>query len=182
MCSYCSISAHGDSKLPSSIKGDSRTGDGHVEADTNTTVDVREVPEDFGIPNSSLKVFKFADLENATGNFSPDFLLGRGQFGQMFLGWVDVKSFAPSSCGDGIAVLVKRRSSLSSRRYHQCLVCINICTAPSKNHETINKFRFRLKTSDFKCCFPYHGTGTRLWVASSQTSVNLLYDYEFVVL
>lgn len=87
-------------------------------------VDVRDVCDDlsFRIPDPSFRVFEFADLDCATRNFSKDLHLGLGRFGEMFLGWIDEKSFAPSRCGDGIAVVVKRRSSSSSQEYNQFLV------------------------------------------------------------
>ncbi|KAI3496545.1 hypothetical protein L1887_38910 [Cichorium endivia] len=70
--------AHGDSKL--SCKGNNR--------------------------NTSLKVFKFANIKRATRNFSQD-LPGNRCPGNVFLGWVDKNTFAPSREGVGIAVAVK---------------------------------------------------------------------------
>ncbi|PWA90533.1 serine/threonine/dual specificity protein kinase, catalytic domain-containing protein [Artemisia annua] len=118
-------SAHIDSKLAGNIKGNNtKTLMTNVKADNNTIVDVRDVCDDLSIriPDPSFRVFKFADLDCATRNFSQDLHLGLGRFGEMFLGWVDEKSFAPSRCGDGIAVVVKRRSSSSSQEYNQFLV------------------------------------------------------------
>ncbi|KAJ9550795.1 hypothetical protein OSB04_014840 [Centaurea solstitialis] len=74
----------------------------------DTFLDTRAIPEDFRIPNPSLKVFTFADLERATRNFHLDLLLGEGAFGKVFLGWVNHKTFAPSKRGVGLAVAVKR--------------------------------------------------------------------------
>ncbi|XP_042752504.1 putative receptor-like protein kinase At5g39000 isoform X2 [Lactuca sativa] len=92
-------SAHGGSDLSTNNKGDNRNvGD--------TVVD----NEDFTIPMPSLKVFKFVDLKKATRNFSQHFLLGRGGLGEVFLGWVDKNTLAPSREGVGIAVAVKRYS------------------------------------------------------------------------
>lgn len=96
---FSSISAHGGSDLSTNNKGDNRNvGD--------TVVD----NEDFTIPMPSLKVFKFVDLKKATRNFSQHFLLGRGGLGEVFLGWVDKNTLAPSREGVGIAVAVKRYS------------------------------------------------------------------------
>ncbi|KAM0066087.1 putative transferase, protein kinase RLK-Pelle-RLCK-VIIa-2 family [Helianthus debilis subsp. tardiflorus] len=67
-----------------------------------------EVPAYFQSPSPSLNVFKFVDLEKATRKFSPDLLLGEGGFGQVFLGWVEQNTLAPSKKGVGIAVAVKR--------------------------------------------------------------------------
>ncbi|CAH1448715.1 unnamed protein product [Lactuca virosa] len=87
--------AHGDSKLSSNRNvGDT------VEAEN----------KEFIILFPSLRVLKFTDLKRATKNFSQDLLLGRGRFGEVFLGWVDKNTFAPSTEGDGIAVAVKKYS------------------------------------------------------------------------
>ncbi|KAI3708735.1 hypothetical protein L2E82_38150 [Cichorium intybus] len=64
--------------------------------------------KDFTFPILSLKVFKFSDLEKTTRNFSQDLLIGRDGYGEVFIGWVDGKTFAPSRKGFGIAVAVKR--------------------------------------------------------------------------
>ncbi|KAJ0794780.1 putative transferase, protein kinase RLK-Pelle-RLCK-VIIa-2 family [Helianthus annuus] len=69
---------------------------------------MKEVPAYFQSPSPSLKIFKFVDLEKATRKFSPDLLLGEGGFGQVFLGWVEQNTLAPSKKGVGIAVAVKR--------------------------------------------------------------------------
>ncbi|GKA86842.1 serine/threonine/dual specificity protein kinase, catalytic domain-containing protein [Tanacetum coccineum] len=87
----------------------------------NQTPHEIDVCEDFINPGPSLKVFKFVDLECATRNFSQGLNLGLGRFGEVFIGWVDEKSFAPSRRGDGIAVVVKRRGSSGSQGYRQCL-------------------------------------------------------------
>nr|GEW87543.1 serine/threonine/dual specificity protein kinase, catalytic domain-containing protein [Tanacetum cinerariifolium] len=114
-------SDHVDSRLPNNIKGNIKTLNTNMDADKNTIVGVIDVCEDFINPGPSLKVFKFVDLECATRNFSQGLNLGLGRFGELFIGWVDEKSFAPSRCGDGIAVVVKRRGSSSFQGYHQCL-------------------------------------------------------------
>ncbi|XP_071729736.1 probable serine/threonine-protein kinase PIX13 isoform X2 [Rutidosis leptorrhynchoides] len=48
-----------------------------------------------------LMIFPFADLKKATRNFSPDLRLGRGGFGDVFLGWLDPYMYA---YGDAVAV------------------------------------------------------------------------------
>ncbi|KAI3496454.1 hypothetical protein L1887_38818 [Cichorium endivia] len=91
-------SADADSKLSSNSKGDSRNAGGDTRRAEN---------KDFKIRTPSLKIFKFADLETATRNFSQDLLLGTGSNGDVFLGWVDKNTFAPSTQGVGIAIAVK---------------------------------------------------------------------------
>ncbi|KAI3496458.1 hypothetical protein L1887_38822 [Cichorium endivia] len=94
-------SAHDDSKLSSNSKGKgkSRNDEDTVGADNKY----------FSI-SASLKVFKLADLERATRNFSQGLLLGGRTHREVFLGWVDRNTFASSTEGIGIAVAVKKFS------------------------------------------------------------------------
>ncbi|KAK9053856.1 hypothetical protein SSX86_024931 [Deinandra increscens subsp. villosa] len=109
-------SAHGGSLVPSIIKGKKRTA----------IVDVTKCSENVGVPNPSLKVFKFADLETATRNFGHGLHLGRGHFGELFLGWIDKKSFTPSRYDDGTAIVVKRSRSVTSQRRDQRLAAVSL--------------------------------------------------------
>ncbi|KAK0605444.1 hypothetical protein LWI29_026896 [Acer saccharum] len=55
-----------------------------------------------------LKEYSVADLKIATNNFSPDSLLGEGDFGRVYKGWIYEKTLAPSSKrGTGMAVAIK---------------------------------------------------------------------------
>lgn len=114
--------------MPSNIKRNTVIATETETIDNKVIVDVREVPENSKINVPILKLFKFSDLESCTRNFSQDLLLGRGCFGDVFLGWVDEKSFSPSRCGDGIAVVVNRHNIRKSQGYYQCLVFISKCT------------------------------------------------------
>ncbi|KAI3496440.1 hypothetical protein L1887_38803 [Cichorium endivia] len=89
-------SAPGDSKLSSNCKSNSRIAGDILGSDN--------------IDFTSLKVFKFADLKKATGNFSQR--LGMDDFGEVFIGWIDKNTFSPSTEGVGIAVAVKRSKDL----------------------------------------------------------------------
>ncbi|PWA70496.1 Protein kinase, ATP binding site-containing protein [Artemisia annua] len=68
--------------------------------------DTREDTGDCRI--ESLKEFKFSDLKKATSNFSEDLLLGRGNYGRVFLGWVNQNTFTPTRQGDRIPIAVSR--------------------------------------------------------------------------
>ncbi|KAF8369727.1 hypothetical protein HHK36_032250 [Tetracentron sinense] len=58
------------------------------------------------LPTSNLKIFTFAELKNATGNFGTR--VGRGGgFNRVFKGWIDETTYAPSKIGIGMAVAVK---------------------------------------------------------------------------
>ncbi|XP_057974423.1 probable serine/threonine-protein kinase PBL11 isoform X1 [Malania oleifera] len=83
-----------------------------------------EAPESFGggagkmaIP--AMKVFTLAELKSATKNFRPDTMLGEGGFGQVFKGWVDRRTLAPSKVGVGMPVAVKKASPDSSQGLHE---------------------------------------------------------------
>ncbi|XP_076893799.1 putative serine/threonine-protein kinase PBL22 [Bidens hawaiensis] len=79
----------------------------------------------FQNPSPSLKVFKFGDLEKATRKFSPDFLLGEGGFGKVFLGWVEQNTLAPSKQDVGTPVAVKRLKQISSQGPAEWLAEVN---------------------------------------------------------
>ncbi|XP_076889888.1 putative serine/threonine-protein kinase PIX13 [Bidens hawaiensis] len=59
----------------------------------------------------NLKVFTYAELQSATKNFRPNTILGEGGFGQVFKGWMDGVTYAPSKVGAGIPVAVKKSDS-----------------------------------------------------------------------
>ncbi|KAL7585454.1 hypothetical protein Lser_V15G46330 [Lactuca serriola] len=95
------VATNDDSKVLSNSKDNNR----------NLGDTIGAFNKDFRIPIPSLKVFKFGDLGKATRNFSQDLLLGMGGFGEVFLGWVDKNTLAPSTTeGVGIPVAVKRYS------------------------------------------------------------------------
>ncbi|KAL7592587.1 hypothetical protein Lser_V15G33722 [Lactuca serriola] len=111
-------SAHGDSKLSSNSKSKSRNAGDTMEANNS----IIHVP--------SLKLFKFADLKRATRNFNQDLLLGNGGFGHIFLCWVDKNTFAPSTEGLGIAVVVKRYSK-ARRPSHSVITVLGSLAHPN---------------------------------------------------
>ncbi|KAL3736450.1 hypothetical protein ACJRO7_025404 [Eucalyptus globulus] len=55
-----------------------------------------------------LKMYTLAQLKSATRNFRGDMKLGEGGFGEVFKGWVDERTLAPSKVGSGIPVAVKK--------------------------------------------------------------------------
>ncbi|KAJ0763964.1 putative non-specific serine/threonine protein kinase [Helianthus annuus] len=63
------------------------------------------------IVTPNLKKFSYAELQTATKNFRPSSILGEGGFGQVFKGWVDGVTYAPSKAGVGIPVAVKKLDS-----------------------------------------------------------------------
>ncbi|XP_023739524.1 probable serine/threonine-protein kinase PBL18 [Lactuca sativa] len=111
-------SAHGDSKISSNSKSKSRNASDTIEAN-NSMIHVQ-----------SLKLFTFADLKRATRNFNLDSLLGNGGFGDMFLCWVDKNTFAPSTKGLGIAVVVKRYNK-ARRSSHNVITVLGSLAHPN---------------------------------------------------
>ncbi|KAD4585288.1 hypothetical protein E3N88_22889 [Mikania micrantha] len=89
-------SVQGDIKLSTNSKGN------------NMFPHMKEVPVHFRSPSPNVKAFKFPDLKKATRCFSLDSTLGSGGFGNVFLGWVEENTLAPSKQGVGMAVAVKR--------------------------------------------------------------------------
>lgn len=113
MCFCSSSSAHDISKLLSSNKNNNLLLGGSSYS---------------SIQSTSLKVFTFADLERATCNFSPDFLLCEGGFGNAFFGWLEKDTYTPLSPTNGTLIVIKELISSSYQGYDQWLVCINACT------------------------------------------------------
>ncbi|KAL2333380.1 hypothetical protein Fmac_014593 [Flemingia macrophylla] len=64
--------------------------------------------EDEILQPNNLKIFPFKDLKTATRNFRPDCVLGEGDSGTVFKGWIDEKTFAPTIPGTGMIIAVKR--------------------------------------------------------------------------
>ncbi|KAM5576432.1 putative serine/threonine-protein kinase CST [Rosa sericea] len=58
------------------------------------------------LETSNLRVYRFAELKDATQNFRQG-EFGCGGFGSMYKGWMDEKTLAPSKVGTGMAVAVK---------------------------------------------------------------------------
>ncbi|XP_076938365.1 putative serine/threonine-protein kinase PBL18 [Bidens hawaiensis] len=115
----------GDSKLSSNSKGDKRLADYTVCVDNNMFPEMKEIYADSQCPSPGLKEFGFDDLKKATREFSPKRLLGEGGFGNVFLGWVEPKTLAPTKHGDGIAVVVKRSNHGSRQAYVEWLFKVN---------------------------------------------------------
>ncbi|KAJ0242674.1 Serine-threonine/tyrosine-protein kinase [Hirschfeldia incana] len=60
-------------------------------------------------------MFSLVDLKTATKNFRPESMIGEGGFGQVFKGWLEEKTLAPSRAGVGIPVTVKKSNSDSAQ-------------------------------------------------------------------
>ncbi|CAN6878750.1 unnamed protein product [Brassica oleracea] len=58
------------------------------------------------LSSPNLKDFSFNELKNATKNFRPDSLLGEGDFGCVFKGWIDETTLIASRPDSGIAVAI----------------------------------------------------------------------------
>ncbi|XP_076884115.1 putative serine/threonine-protein kinase CST [Bidens hawaiensis] len=108
----------GDSKLSGNSKGNNRIASSTVR---DMFPEIKDVPADSLSPSPSLKEYRFDDLKTATRDFSQDFFLGEGGFEEVFLGWVDKKTLAPSEYGDGIDVAVKRLRQESNQGYAEWL-------------------------------------------------------------
>ena len=53
------------------------------------------------LESTNVKLYSFLDLTTATMNFKPDFMLGQGDFGEVYRGWIDAETLAPSIAGSG---------------------------------------------------------------------------------
>ncbi|XP_044510994.1 LOW QUALITY PROTEIN: probable serine/threonine-protein kinase PIX13 [Mangifera indica] len=73
----------------------------------------------------NLKAFSFADLKLATKNFRSDTLLGKGGFGNVYRGWIDEKTFAPSKSGNGMVVAIKKLNPESLEGFQEWQTEVN---------------------------------------------------------
>lgn len=96
----------------SSIKGvpnhncSSTTSSSKQSSNHNSSSSSNRTSNIKGVPN--LRVYTRTELKRATTNFSPQSLIGEGEFGEVFKGWIDPKSLRPAVSGCGVAVAVKR--------------------------------------------------------------------------
>ncbi|KAK6150297.1 hypothetical protein DH2020_015229 [Rehmannia glutinosa] len=74
---------------------------------------------------SSMKIYSFADLRNATRNFKPDMVLGVGGFGTVYKGWVDEKTLEPSKLGTGMMVAIKKMNEESMQGFGEWQAEVN---------------------------------------------------------
>ncbi|KAK8620363.1 hypothetical protein V6N13_066842 [Hibiscus sabdariffa] len=58
----------------------------------------------------NMKIFTFAQLKKATGNFNPDNVVSEGRFGPVFKGWFNENTYAPERPGVGVPLSVKKFS------------------------------------------------------------------------
>lgn len=79
----------------------------------------KAVPPSGKIVTPNLKMFTLADLKTATKNFRSDTIIGEGGFGQVFKGWVEEKTLAPTRPGVGIPVAVKKSNPDSAQGLHE---------------------------------------------------------------
>ncbi|KAJ0251070.1 Serine-threonine/tyrosine-protein kinase [Hirschfeldia incana] len=63
------------------------------------------------LESTNVKLYSFLDIKTATMNFNPDLMLRHGGIGQVYRGWIDAKTLAPSVAGSGMAVAIKRLNS-----------------------------------------------------------------------
>ncbi|KAJ9554629.1 hypothetical protein OSB04_018674 [Centaurea solstitialis] len=74
----------------------------------DNTKSQESLPFEARIVTPNLKRYTFAELRRAAKNFKTTTALGEGGFGQVFKGWVDGVTYAPSEAGVGIPVAIKK--------------------------------------------------------------------------
>ena len=73
----------------------------------------------------NLKIYSFADLKSATGNFF--YSTGVGAFGTVFEGWVDEETLEPHEFGTGMMVAVKKLSADGLQDFQEWMVLLLHC-------------------------------------------------------
>ncbi|KAL9667958.1 hypothetical protein QQ045_002328 [Rhodiola kirilowii] len=74
---------------------------------------------------SNLKSFTYHELQKATRNFLPEFLLGEGGFGCVYKGWVNEQTLNAAAPGCGMVVAVKRLSPEGFQGHKEWLAEVN---------------------------------------------------------
>lgn len=78
------------------------------------------------LQSSKLKSFTFNELSVAIRNFHPGSLIGKGESGCVFKGWIDGNTFAAAEGGTGLVIAVKRLHHENFQAYEEWLVGINL--------------------------------------------------------
>ncbi|KAK9069779.1 hypothetical protein SSX86_010175 [Deinandra increscens subsp. villosa] len=121
-----------DSILARVVNRFSFSSSGEISAqDVSRLSSNKMLPEMEGVPahfqglSPSLKVFEFEVLKKATKKFSQDLMLGEAAFGEVFLGWVEKNTLAPSNKGVGLPIAVKRFYLKSAQAPDEWLTEVN---------------------------------------------------------
>uniref|UniRef100_A0A7N0V191 non-specific serine/threonine protein kinase n=1 Tax=Kalanchoe fedtschenkoi TaxID=63787 RepID=A0A7N0V191_KALFE len=77
------------------------------------------------LSSSNLKSFNLSELQKATRNFLPEFLLGEGGFGLVYKGWVNERTLSAVAPGCGMVIAVKRLSPDGYQGHKEWLAEVN---------------------------------------------------------
>nr|XP_043627605.1 leucine-rich repeat receptor-like serine/threonine-protein kinase BAM3 [Erigeron canadensis] len=103
MVNMLSISSNGEHSGGSKLSSDNNiSGENY----NNTLLETIIHPAGYRI--SSLHIFHIYALAKSTNDFCRDKIIGEGDRGTTYLGWVDKDTFTPSEYGDRVAIAVKR--------------------------------------------------------------------------
>lgn len=86
------------------------------------------------LQSSNLKSFALTELQAATRNFRVDSVLGEGNFGSVFKGWIDERSSSAAKPGTGITVAVKRLNQDGLKGHNELLADVNYLGQLSHPH------------------------------------------------
>eukprot|EP01018_Ginkgo_biloba_P037714 Gb_39620 [translate_table: standard] len=96
-----------------------------VSVKTNESYPTTPSSEGEILSSLNLKTFSFNDLKNATLNFCPENLLGKGGFGCVFKGWIDEHEFIAVKPGMGIEIAVKKLNPEGLQGHKEWLAEVN---------------------------------------------------------
>ncbi|PON76343.1 hypothetical protein TorRG33x02_242830, partial [Trema orientale] len=77
------------------------------------------------LQSSNMKSFSLNELKRATRNFHPDHMVGKGDFGSVFKGWIDENSLKPTKPATGLVIAVKRLNQEGFQGHREWLTEIN---------------------------------------------------------
>lgn len=72
--------------------------------------------------SANLTSFTYQELGAATMDFAPENMLGEGGFGMVFIGYVDLTTFAPASSDTGVPIAVKKLNQGAHQGHKEWLV------------------------------------------------------------
>ncbi|MED6111531.1 putative serine/threonine-protein kinase pbl9, variant 2 [Stylosanthes scabra] len=108
---------------------------------------------------SNLKSFSLSELKAATRNFHRNNLLGEGDFGSVFKGWIDESSLVAAKPGTGVVIAVKILNQDGLEGHSEWLAEVNYLAQFSHSH-LVRLIGYCLKDKDRLLVYEYMPRGS----------------------
>ncbi|KAM7462734.1 hypothetical protein LguiA_030855 [Lonicera macranthoides] len=100
--------ARSDARATKNYKSNNNDGVNMTVSSKDREVVQQVVPPSGHVGDPNFKMFTFAQLRAATGNFKTERVVNEGRFGKVFKCWLDEKTYEPSSVGMRMPIAVKK--------------------------------------------------------------------------